>query len=163
MLDRLWRSRSSWIVGKRLECCRSLRFRSLLSHLSLSIRPTRCSSSCRKGSRIAGLPIMVGWILDRNILQISYHRTHYIFVGCWRSWPIQYFHLIMFQLSLNSRRKFICVFGCPEIDIQCMKAEEVLTLIPRVGVWQSPVVFWLLDGRRRFSTRATISVYRQCT
>ena len=90
------------------------------------------------------MPIMVGWVLDRNVLEILYHRTHYLVVRCRSRGDIDDIQLIDLKLLSSKSNECVRVLRCPEVDVKSMKSEEVLSFITRIGVWEPPVVFRLL-------------------
>lgn len=97
---------------------------------------------------------MVSRVLDRNILKILYYRAHRLVMRRRGGRYIDDLHLIDFKLLPRNSNEGIRILRCPEVDVESMKSEEVLSLVARISVRESPVMFWLLDRRRCLSIAA---------
>ena len=104
------------------------------------------------------MPIMVGWVLDRNFLEILYHRAHYLVVRCRGRRDIDDIQLIDLKLLSSKSNERVRILRCPEVNVKSMKSEEVFSFIARIGVWEPPVVFRLLYRRRCPLMMATVAV-----
>ena len=101
---------------------------------------------------------MVSWVPDRNIFKILYYRAHYLVVRRRGGRYIDDIQLIDFKLLSSKSNKCICVLRRPEVDVESMDSEKVFSLVARIGVWESPVMFRLLHRRRCPLMMAAVAV-----
>ena len=102
---------------------------------------------------------MVSWVLDRNILEVLYHRAHYLVVGSQGKRHIDDIQLIDFKVFSSKNNECIRVLRCPEVDVKSMKSEKVFSFITRIGIREPPVMFRLLYRRRCPLMMAAVAVY----
>ena len=101
---------------------------------------------------------MVSWVLDRNILEILHYRADYLVVSRRGRRYIDDIQLIYFKLLPSKSNECIRVLRCPEVDVESMKSEKILSLVTRIGVRESPVMFRLLYRRRCPLMMAAVAV-----
>lgn len=101
---------------------------------------------------------MVSWVLDGNILEVLYYRAHCLVMGRRGGRYIDNVQLVDFKLLSSNSNEFIRIFRCPEVDVESVKSEEVLSLVARIGVRKSPVMFRLLYRRRCRFMMTTVAV-----
>ena len=142
MLDGLWCRRGSWIVGEGLERCSVLRFRCFLAFpFSRNALVQRTHDARRFCPRVACLPIVISWVLNRNVLEILYYGAHCLFMGGRRGWYIDNIQLVDFKLLSRRSNKCIRIFNCPEVDVKGMNSKKISPLIARIGIREPPMMF----------------------
>ena len=101
---------------------------------------------------------MVSWVLDCNILEILHYRTHCLIMRRRSGRQINDIQLIGFKLLSHRSNKCIRVFRCPEVYVESVKSEKILSLATRICIREPPVMFGLLNRRRCALGMAAIAV-----
>ena len=101
---------------------------------------------------------MISWVLDRNILEVLYYRTHCLVIGRRGGRYIDNVQLVKFKLLSSNSNEFSRILRCPEVDVESVKSEEVLSLVARIGVRKSPVMIRLLYRRGCRFIMTTVAV-----
>lgn len=101
---------------------------------------------------------MVSWVLDCNVLEVLHYRAHCLIVRCRSGRYINDIQLIGFKLLSRKSNKCVRVLRCPEVDVESVKSEKILSLATRICVREPPVMFGLLNRRRCALGMAAIAV-----